>query len=186
MDFLGIGNLLVWIGVLRYFGFFKTYNVLILTLKLALPNVARFLICVLLIYSGFTFCGWLVLGPYNLKFRSLSLTSECLFSLINGDDMFATFTTTLSSRSLIIWWFSRIYLYSFIGLFIYVVLSVFISIILDSYETIKLYEKKGFPKTDLKEFIGEKIPLDQFEEYNSTVNDNRCSNFYRLLRIFKF
>ena len=31
--FLGTGNLLVWIGMLRYLGFFATYNALILTLK---------------------------------------------------------------------------------------------------------------------------------------------------------
>nr|NVI71443.1 transient receptor potential cation channel, mucolipin ortholog [Cucujiformia] len=88
--FLGVGNLLVWFGVLRYLGFFKTYNVVILTLEKAAPQVARFLLCAILIYAGFTFCGWLVLGPYHLKFKSLSTTSECLFSLINGDDMFAT------------------------------------------------------------------------------------------------
>ena len=29
----GTGNLLVWFGLLRYLGFFKTYNVLILTMK---------------------------------------------------------------------------------------------------------------------------------------------------------
>nr|NVI71447.1 transient receptor potential cation channel, mucolipin ortholog [Cucujiformia] len=88
--FLGLGSLLVWFGVLRYLGFFKTYNVVILTLEKAAPQVMRFLLCALLIYAGFTFCGWLVLGPYHLKFKSLSTTSECLFSLINGDDMFAT------------------------------------------------------------------------------------------------
>nr|NVI71395.1 transient receptor potential cation channel, mucolipin ortholog [Cucujiformia] len=87
---LGLGNLLVWFGVLRYLGFFETCNVVILTLEKAAPQVARFLLCAILIYAGFTFCGWLVLGPYHLKFRSLSTTSECLFSLINGDDMFAT------------------------------------------------------------------------------------------------
>nr|MBE5724917.1 transient receptor potential cation channel, mucolipin ortholog [Cucujiformia] len=87
---LGSGNLLVWFGVLRYLGFFKTYNVVILTLQKAAPQVVRFLICAVLIYAGFTFCGWLVLGPYHLKFKSISTTSECLFSLINGDDMFAT------------------------------------------------------------------------------------------------
>nr|NVI71346.1 transient receptor potential cation channel, mucolipin ortholog [Cucujiformia] len=88
--FLGLGNLLVWFGVLRYLGFFKTYNVVILTLEKAAPQVVRFLLCAILIYAGFTFCGWLVLGPFHLKFKSLSTTSECLFSLINGDDMFAT------------------------------------------------------------------------------------------------
>nr|NVI71427.1 transient receptor potential cation channel, mucolipin ortholog [Cucujiformia] len=87
---LGLGNLLVWFGVLRYLGFFKNYNVVMLTLEKAAPQVARFLLCAILIYAGFTFCGWLVFGPYHLKFKSLSTTSETLFSLINGDDMFAT------------------------------------------------------------------------------------------------
>uniref|UniRef100_A0A1B6DMH1 Uncharacterized protein n=1 Tax=Clastoptera arizonana TaxID=38151 RepID=A0A1B6DMH1_9HEMI len=150
--FLGTGNLLVWFGVLRYLGFFKTYNVVILTLKKAFPKVARFLLCAILIYAGFTFCGWLVLGPYHMKFRSLASTSECLFALINGDDMYATFSM-MSFKSSMLWWYSRIYLYSFISLYIYVVLSLFISVIMDAYETIKLYYKEGFPKTDVQIFM---------------------------------
>ena len=150
--FLGTGNLLVWFGVLRYLGFFKTYNVVILTLKTAAPKVARYLICAILIYAGFTFCGWLILGPYHMKFRSLATTSECLFALINGDDMFATFTIT-SFKSPILWWYSRIYLYTFISLYIYVVLSLFISVIMDAYDTIKVYYRDGFPKNDLQTFI---------------------------------
>ncbi|XP_046833645.1 mucolipin-3-like isoform X1 [Vespa crabro] len=150
--FLGTGNLLVWFGVLRYLGFFKTYNVVILTLKKAAPKVARFLICAILIYAGFTFCGWLILGPYHMKFRSLATTSECLFALINGDDMFATFSIT-SFKSPMLWWYSRIYLYTFISLYIYVVLSLFISVIMDAYDTIKTYYRDGFPKNDLQTFI---------------------------------
>ncbi|XP_066584088.1 mucolipin-3-like isoform X2 [Prorops nasuta] len=150
--FLGTGNLLVWFGVLRYLGFFKTYNVVILTLKKAAPKVARFLLCAILIYAGFTFCGWLILGPYHIKFRSLATTSECLFALINGDDMFATFTIT-SFKSPVLWWYSRIYLYTFISLYIYVVLSLFISVIMDAYDTIKTYYRDGFPKNDLLSFI---------------------------------
>lgn len=150
--FLGTGNLLVWFGVLRYLGFFKTYNVVILTLKKAAPKVARFLICAILIYAGFTFCGWLILGPYHMKFRSLATTSECLFALINGDDMFATFSIT-SFKSPMLWWYSRVYLYTFISLYIYVVLSLFISVIMDAYDTIKIYYRDGFPKNDLQTFI---------------------------------
>lgn len=163
--FLGTGNLLVWFGVLRYLGFFKTYNVVILTLKKAAPKVARFLICVILIYAGFTFCGWLILGPYHMKFRSLATTSECLFALINGDDIFATFSST-SFISPMLWWYSRIYLYTFISLFIYVILSLFISVIMDAYDTIKIYYRYGFPKNDLQTFI-------------ATCKDEASSGLYR-------
>ena len=149
---LGTGNLFVWFGVLRYLGFFKTYNVVILTVRNAAPKVVRFSLCALLIYAGFTFCGWLVLGPYHIKFRSLASTSECLFALINGDDMYATFTI-MSPKSPMLWWYCRVYLYTFISLYIYVVLSLFISVIMDAYETIKLYYKEGFPKSDVQAFM---------------------------------
>lgn len=167
---LGTGNLLLWIGVLRYLGFFPKYNILILTLKRALPNVLRFLLCALLIYCGFMLCGWVVLGPYHKKFQSISTTSEAMFSLINGDDMFATFSALSSERSsTAIWWYSRLYLYFFISLFIYVVLSLVMAIILDSYETIKEYYEHGFPKSDLHEFL-------------SYCNDHPNSGVYRIHR----
>lgn len=190
---LGIGNLLVWFGVLRYLGFFKTYNVVILTLKRATPKISRFLLCALIIYAGFTFCGWLVLGPYHIKFRSLATTSECLFALINGDDMFATFVT-FESKSTILWWFSRIYLYLFISLYIYVVLSLFISVIMDAYDTIKKYYKDGFPVNDLKEFIGQMsveefssatiISMRRSQLFNETTStiDNDNSSFFDLVK----
>ncbi|CAG2176691.1 unnamed protein product, partial [Oppiella nova] len=152
---LGVGNLCVWAGLLRYLGFFHKYNILILTLKRAIPNVLRFMLCALILYGGFCLCGWLVLGPYHMKFRTLSLASECLFSLMNGDDMFATFYTTDARSQTIIWWFSRLYLYLFVCLFIYVVLSLFIALIMDSYETIKDFYENGLPLNDLQKFIAE-------------------------------
>jgi mucolipin 3 len=158
--FLGLGNMLVWFGVLRYLGFFKTYNVVILTIKCAAPKMVRFLICALIIFAGFAFCGWLVFGPYHMKFRSFSSTCECLYSLLNGDDMFATFFS-MSQKSKLLWYISRVYLYVFISLFIYVVLSLFVSVIVDCYETIKGFYENGFPKTDLKLF------MEGLEEYSS-------------------
>lgn len=167
---LGTGNLLVWFGLLRYLGFFKTYNVVILTLKRATPKMSRFLLAALIIYAGFTFSGWLILGPYHIKFRSLATTSECLYSLINGDDMFATFSI-MSSKSPLLWWFSRIYLYSFISLYIYVILSLFISVIMDAYDTIKEFYKKGFPLNDLRLFVGIIDPVD-YTAGTFRMNDN--------------
>ena len=140
---------------LRYLGFFKKYNVLILTMKGAIPNVIRFVVCAALIYLGFVFCGWVILGPYHLKFTTLMTTSECLFSLINGDDMFATFSSTPDGSGSLVWGFSRVYLYIFIALFIYVVLSLFIAIIMDTYELIKEYYEKGFPKKRMHEWYKE-------------------------------
>uniref|UniRef100_A0A8C0NFW5 Mucolipin TRP cation channel 3 n=2 Tax=Canis lupus familiaris TaxID=9615 RepID=A0A8C0NFW5_CANLF len=151
---LGTSTMLVWLGVIRYLGFFQKYNLLILTLQAALPSVIRFCCCAAMIYLGYCFCGWIVLGPYHDKFRSLNMVSECLFSLINGDDMFATFAK-MQQKSYLVWLFSRIYLYSFISLFIYMILSLFIALITDTYETIKHYQQDGFPETELRTFISE-------------------------------
>ncbi|KAG7487757.1 hypothetical protein MATL_G00026790 [Megalops atlanticus] len=151
---LGTGTMFVWIGVLRYLGFFKKYNILILTLRAAFPNVIRFCCCVAMIYLGYCFCGWIVLGPYHEKFRTLNTVSECLFSLINGDDMFPTFKD-MQQKSYLVWLFSRLYLYSFVSLFIYMVLSLFITLITETYETVKQYQRDGVSETDLQAFIAE-------------------------------
>uniref|UniRef100_T1J1M4 Uncharacterized protein n=1 Tax=Strigamia maritima TaxID=126957 RepID=T1J1M4_STRMM len=151
---LGIGMLLVWFGVLRYLKFFPKYNILILTIQRACPDILRFLLCAGFVYAAFVFNGWLILGPYHLKFKSLSTTSECLFSLINGDDMFASFAITPEMPSWI-WWYSRLYFYTFISLFIYIVMSLFIAVIMDAYDTIKNYHQQGFPKSDLMQFVAD-------------------------------
>lgn len=152
--FLGTSTLMVWVGVIRYLGYFQKYNVLILTMRAALPNVLRFCCCAGMIYLGYTFCGWIVLGPYHEKFEGLSRVAECLFSLVNGDDMFPTFAE-FQQKNTMVWLFSRAYLYSFISLFIYMVLSLFIALITDAYETIKGYQTTGFPMTELQRFLTE-------------------------------
>jgi len=70
------------------------------------------------------------------QFRSLSTASECLFSLMNGDDIFTTFAAMVDVNP-VMWWYSRAYLYIFVSLFIYVILSVFIAVIMDTYENLK-------------------------------------------------
>lgn len=133
---LGMATMLTWIGVIRYLGFFKKYNILILTLRAAFPNVIRFSCCAAIIYLGYCFCGWIVLGPHHERFRTFDKVIECLFSLMNGDSMYSTFEK-LRAKSVIVWQFSRLYIYSFVFLFIYMVLSLFIALIQDMYETIK-------------------------------------------------
>ncbi|XP_034035401.1 mucolipin-3 isoform X2 [Thalassophryne amazonica] len=152
--FLGTGTMLVWIGVIRYMGYFRKYNILILTLRAALPNVIRFICCAGIIYLSYCFCGWIVLGPYHEKFRTLNTVSECLFSLINGDDMFPTFKN-MKKKNMLVWLFSRVYLYTFVSLFIYMILSLFITIITDTYDTIKHQQESGNTTTELQRFLSQ-------------------------------
>ncbi|XP_064385515.1 mucolipin-3-like [Halichondria panicea] len=132
---IGLAAFGQWCGLLRFLSYFDKYNMLLITLRLAMPSVVRFGVCAGILYISFLLLGWLVLGPYHPKFKDPSTTSECLFSLLNGDDMFATYNE-MSQASMAAWVFSKIYLYTFISLFIYVVLSVFISLISDTYETL--------------------------------------------------
>ena len=90
--------------------------------------------------------GFITLGPVTIfqfcfQFRHMSTASECLFSLINGDDMFVTFSATVTDNELV-WYYSRIYLYLFNSLFIYAVLNLFLAVINDTYITIKVSHYK--------------------------------------------
>lgn len=132
--------------------------------------------------------------------------AECLFSLLNGDDMFTTFAQ-LKDKNTLVWVFSRAYLYSFISLFIYMVLSLFIALITDAYETIKVvqisfcrerefssgtslyswfhhlgfiqqnYQKEGFPLTDLHKFLREQKDVRVVEESSQTGVNVKYSMF---------
>ncbi|XP_023674536.1 mucolipin-3 isoform X2 [Paramormyrops kingsleyae] len=73
---LGTATLLVWTEVIWYLNLFQKYNVLTLALKAAFPNVLRFCGCVIMIYLGYCFCGWIVLGPYHSKWRCLPHLQE--------------------------------------------------------------------------------------------------------------
>nr|XP_043870964.1 mucolipin-3-like [Solea senegalensis] len=170
---LGTATMLVWVGVIRYLGFFKKYNILILTLRAAFPNVIRFCCCAAMIYLGYCFCGWIVLGPYHDKFRTFDRVTECLFSLINGDDMYATFLH-MRDKSYMVWLFSRVYLYSFISLFIYMVLSLFIALITDTYETIKHHQQDKVPVSQLQAFIAECRDQPESGRYQTDEESASC------------
>uniref|UniRef100_H2YV78 Uncharacterized protein n=1 Tax=Ciona savignyi TaxID=51511 RepID=H2YV78_CIOSA len=167
--FLGVGCLCVWVGVLRYVGYFHQYNILVLTLKKAMPHVLRFMVCASLLYLGYMFCGWVVLGPYHHKFRTPVVASEALFSLINGDDMYMTFEEMAKTINNIMSPDKTIiYLYTFISLFIYVVLSLFIAVIMETYETIQEWQIDGSPpQSEMQKFISEGADNDVEFNFNS-------------------
>ncbi|KAI8509296.1 Mucolipin-2 [Branchiostoma belcheri] len=187
---LGTAALLVWVGVLNYLNFFRQYNwyitglrngetrvrfrvvpeqILILTMKASAPNVLRFLLCATLLYMGFAFAGWLILGPYHIKFRTLNTASECMYSLINGDDMFATFyemvissvDSSVSSGGVVVraidyepgrlWFDSESYPVHVWTCARWCVLGK--GTLHDFPHSTQDYQENGFPKTDLHEFI---------------------------------
>ncbi|KAM8850355.1 mucolipin-3 [Spinachia spinachia] len=170
---LGTATMLVWVGVIRYLGFFKKYNILILTLRAAFPSVIRFSCCAAMIYLGYCFCGWIVLGPHHDKFRTLDKATECLFLLINGDDIYGTFQKMRHGGQMV-WLFSRLYLYSFISLFSYMVFSLFIALITDTYETIKHHQQDRAPVSQLQAFVAGCRDLPQSGRYHTAEEPADC------------
>ena len=64
---LGLSVFGQWCGLLRFLGYLDSYNMLLRTLKVAAPNVFRFIVCTGILYIAFLLCGWLVMGPYHPK-----------------------------------------------------------------------------------------------------------------------
>ena len=64
---LGLAVFGQWCGLLRFLGYFDKYNMLLRTLKVAAPNVGRFIVFTGILYIAFLLCGWLVMGPYHPK-----------------------------------------------------------------------------------------------------------------------
>uniref|UniRef100_A0A671RZK5 Mucolipin-3-like n=1 Tax=Sinocyclocheilus anshuiensis TaxID=1608454 RepID=A0A671RZK5_9TELE len=177
---LGTATMLVWIGVIRsfirFFLYFLCLQILILTLQAALPNVIRFSFCAVMIFLSYCFCGWIVLGPHHENFRSFNMVANCLFSMINGDEIYSTFTKIRDKNDLV-WMFSRMYIYTFVPLFTFMILSLFIALITDTYETIKHYQKHRAPLSELQAFIAEcKEP----PKSGKNIVDEQSSTFWCL------
>ena len=64
---LGLSVFGQWMGLLRFLSYFDKYNMLLLTLRLSMPSVLRFIVCAGILYVAFLLCGWLVFGPYHPK-----------------------------------------------------------------------------------------------------------------------
>lgn len=66
------------------------FQILILTLRAAFPNVIRFICCAGIIYLSYCFCGWIVLGPYHEKVTSIVLNTQkkACFTLLKPNELF--------------------------------------------------------------------------------------------------
>lgn len=46
-----------------------------MTITRAFPEMMRFLLGTSILFAGFVFCGWLVLGPYHIKVSNVKIES---------------------------------------------------------------------------------------------------------------
>ncbi|KAG9390253.1 Polycystin cation channel [Carpediemonas membranifera] len=127
---IGMGALLAFCNMLRYFEFDKNYYMLVMTLRRGAPILMQFIVSIMPIYFGFALCGVALFSQYSVKFSNFSQACVTLFAILHGDVILETYDAIYLASPVI----SRTYLYCFITLFICGVLNVFVHIIEESYE----------------------------------------------------
>ncbi|XP_060580134.1 mucolipin-3-like isoform X4 [Ruditapes philippinarum] len=138
---LGVGCVLAWISLLKFFKFHNKFHLLFSTLYKAFWDVIAYLICVGVLFVGFWVCGYVVLAPYHVKFKTPTAAGETLFSVVNGDEIYATLAILESDKSggNWVWWFSRFYFGAYVAIFTIVVINLLIALFMSAYESIKTY-----------------------------------------------
>ncbi|XP_060552431.1 mucolipin-3-like [Ruditapes philippinarum] len=138
---LGVGCVLAWLSLLRFFKFHNKFHLLFSTLYKAFWDVIAYLICVGVLFVGFWVCGYVVMGPYHVKFQTPEAAAETLFAVVNGDEIYATLAIIEWDKSggHWVWWFSRFYLGSYVAIFTIVVINLLIALFMSAYDSIKTY-----------------------------------------------
>ncbi|HLD77398.1 MAG TPA: ion transporter, partial [archaeon] len=144
MMLLAFASAGISLNILKYFEYLKQFYVLLSTLRIAASHVLRYLITALPIFFAYVIMGVLLFSPYSSRFESIIATAVTLFSLINGDEIHATFENLISAYPFQI--LAELYLFSFVALFITSILPVFLFIIEDSYHNAK---ERGLSPEDL-------------------------------------
>jgi len=136
MTVLGLGALMAWVNLVRYFEFSGRFYVLVLTLEKSMPDIARFLVSSVPILLGFAVMGMAIFGASTKEFSTLQLSIETLFALMNGDSVLQ-----MLDEGNQVPWTGIIFLFTFLLLFICAVMNIFITIVMHSYECVTGYHK---------------------------------------------
>ncbi|XP_052067093.1 mucolipin-3-like isoform X2 [Mytilus californianus] len=150
---LGLGCLFTWISVLHYLAYDHVFGLIFSVMEKSAFVVIKFLACVSILFAGFVLCAWAVVGPYHIKFASLTSTFQSLLALVNGDEIYVTFTAVDSDKE-IVWFFNGFFLVVFLALFTLITLNIFIAIFNTAYEHQHDNEYKKDHRSDLLKFLG--------------------------------
>ena len=149
---LGLGCLFTWLSVLHYLAYDHVFSLLFSVMERSACTVIKFLACVSILFAGFALCAWVVLGPYHIKFTSLTSTFQSLLALINGDEIYVTFTAVDSDKQLV-GFFNSVFLVVFLALFTLITLNIFIAIFNTAYEHQHDNEYKKEHRSDLMKLL---------------------------------
>ena len=105
---LGLAVFAQWCCILRFLSYFDKYNMLLLTIRVAMPSVVRFIICAGILYIAFLLCGWLVLGPYHPKVDQHDRCLVQVHGLVAVQDWYVRFRCMA-------WWLSKTGMLAWLG-----------------------------------------------------------------------
>ncbi|XP_053389162.1 mucolipin-1-like [Mercenaria mercenaria] len=146
----GVGLAVCYFTFIRFMKFNSNFSLLFNTIKKAAPGVLSFLLCVGMLFVGSFMFAYVVLGPYHVKFDEPQKTFDTLFSIINGDEIFATMAMLEAKKagnSGLIATFMYIFVYTYVLLFTVVVFNLLIALFNSAYEEMqKMDEEKKMKK----------------------------------------
>ena len=143
---MGIGALIIWICLLKYYDKTKGYNIVLNTMYNSSQIIIKALIGTLPVFIGFGILG-MCLFWRSVRFNGFSNSMFSLFALMHGDMIYDT-GYDLGPISFAL---SQIYLYVFISFAILVILNVFVIIIEDGYLIAKYKRVNDWTKMDPEE-----------------------------------
>ncbi|XP_060565987.1 mucolipin-1-like [Ruditapes philippinarum] len=176
--YIGSGCLLTWFSMLRFIKINHKFTLLFKTLKRSALDVIFFMTCVTIIFVGFLFCIYIVLGPYNVKFDKLSTTAETLFSLINGDEIFVSFEYLKREEAgdqQRIYLFSRVIIFIFVIIFTVFVLNLLIALFNSAYEVVKnSYEQENETERARRKLVPKTLTYFMCKDFEESAKFDRC------------
>lgn len=136
---LGIGCILAWVGLLRYLKFNYKFNLLFSTMYNSIWDVLAYLACIAILFVGYLSFGYVVIGPYHIKFRTPQDAGTTLFALINGDEIYATFALLQEDHTggPLIPAIYQIYIGSYVAIFTIIVINLLIALFTNAYDSVK-------------------------------------------------
>ena len=138
---IGIGGMLTWITLLKYYENSGGYNIVLTTFQNSSSIVMMALMGILPLFIGFGLLG-MTLFWRSKRFMSFGVSMFSLFSLMNGDIINESYL----DLSTVDYFISQLYLYSFIAMSVLVIQNVFIAIITDGYQISKFVDKTDWLK----------------------------------------
>jgi hypothetical protein len=137
--FLGLSIMGYCLLPLSYIQTSPRFYVLIKTLSISIPKLAKYVFGVFPIFIGFVLCATAVFGPVAQDtFGTVPLSIFTLFALLNGDSVLQLFTQLDQTDFEPMRIFSRFFVVCFLAYFVNNALNIVLAIVQDSYGHVRV------------------------------------------------